>query len=186
MFGLKINRYAEVMLAKSKIIPWIINPDANCDLLETADFLRTMQNKRFLSFAWDGDEANGHILVDRSGRGQVVETGRAPVFSPSRNRLASIEISESGFGALNAFLVMQVQASGVRQLARIEDIPLHADWRIDSWAGENCINLSAVPQSRVPTNWNDLPRARRDRYVARAGAAGWTLLPAQGRGCPAA
>ncbi len=111
---------------------------------------------------------------------------RRQSFSPSRGRLAAIEISESGFGSLNAFLVMQVEATGLRQLAKLEDIPLHVDWRIDSWAGENCINLSAVPQSRVPENWNDLPKARRDRYVARPGAKGWTLVPAQGRGCPAA
>ena len=158
----------------------------NSASMEQVSLFRLSTDKRFLGFDWSGYEAGGYMLVDRSGRGQAIDTGAAPTFSPSRNRLAAIEISESGFGSLNAFLVMQVEATGLRQLAKLEDIPVHVDWRIDSWAGENCINLSAVPQNRVPENWNDLPKTRRDRYVARPGARGWTLAPAQGRGCPAA
>ncbi len=154
--------------------------------MEGADLFRLSRDGRFFSFRWSGNEAGGHMLVDRTGRGQAIDVGAAPVFSPSRQRIASVEISESMFGSLNGFLVLQVLPSGLRQLAKLENIPIHADWRIDSWAGENCINLSAVPQSRVPENWSDMPKARRDRYVARPGAKGWTLVPAQGRGCPAA
>ena len=158
----------------------------NSASMEQTSLFRLSPGKRFLGFAWSGNEAGGYMLVDRSGRGQAIDTGAVPVFSPSRNRLAAIEISESGFGSLNAFLVMQVAPGGLRQLAKLENIPIHVDWRIDNWAGENCINLSAVPQNCLPENWNDLPKTRRDRYVARPGARGWTLVPAQGRGCPAA
>jgi hypothetical protein len=51
---------------------------------------------RFFSFRWFADEAGGFILVDRAGRGQHIDTGDRPVFSPTHQKFAAIEISESG------------------------------------------------------------------------------------------
>ena len=152
--------------------------------MEVTDGFRLSRDGRFFHFAWHGNEAGGYIMVDRSGRGQSADIGAIPTFSPSRARFAAIEISESGFGSLNAFLVMAVDTTGMRQIAKLEEIPMLADWRIHDWRGENCIDLSGVRQQDVPDNWNDLPKARRVRYVARSGARGWTLTPAT-NGCPA-
>lgn len=152
---------------------------------EAIEGMRLTRDGRFLHFRWSGYEAGGYIMIDRSGRGQSVDTGDIPTFSPSRARFASIEISESGFGSLNGFLVMAVDAAGMRQIAKLEEgVPMLAGWRIDNWQGENCINLSGVRQEDVPENWNDLPKARRTRYVAREGARGWTLTRSA-TGCPA-
>lgn len=152
--------------------------------MEAIDGMRLTRDERFLHFTWHGNEAGGYIMVDRTGRGQWIDTGAIPTFSPSRARFASIEISESGFGSLNGFLVMAADPVGVRQLAKLENIPMLVDWRIHDWAGESCINLSGVRQQDVPENWNDLPKARRQRYVAQPGAKGWTLTRSTS-GCPA-
>lgn len=142
-------------------------------------------DRRFFSFDWYGYEEGGHIVIDRSGRGQSVDTGAAPVFSPSRQRLAAVEYSESGFGSLNGFAVWQVAVTGLRSLTMLSEIPSLVDWRIDGWVGENCINLSGIPNSRIPPgseNWTKIPR---DRYVARPAGTSWRLTRAVGRGCPA-
>lgn len=141
-------------------------------------------DKRFLSFRWDGYEAWGHIIVDRTGNGQVTDTGVAPVYSPSRMRLAAADLSESAFGDLSAFAVWQIEPRGLRELAKIEQMPERmTDWRIDGWSGENCINLSALPFERATDSSRANARARRDRFVAMPGRAGWSVSP-RPAGCP--
>lgn len=140
---------------------------------------------RFLSFDWFGYEAGGHIVIDRSGRGQAVDTGAAPVFSPTRRQLAAIEFSESGFGSLNGFAIWQVNPVGLTRKVMIEQIPSLVDWRIDSWSGETCISLSGIPNSRIPDGVSDYSKVARDRYVARPAGATWRLTRATGQGCRA-
>ena len=153
--------------------------------IEKVDGVRLTSDKRFFHLAWYGNEAGGYYVVDRSGSGQLVDTGAIPTFSPSRQRFASIEISESGFGSLNGFLVMAVNATGMRQLAKLDNIPVLIDWRIQGWSGENCINLTGIRQEDVPQDWANLAKARRVRYFAQSGSRGWTLTRSTG-GCPAA
>jgi hypothetical protein len=152
--------------------------------VESIGALRLTRDERFLHFPWHGNEAGGYFVVDRTGQGHSVDTGAIPTFSPSRARFASIEISESGFGSLNGFLVMAVDPSGMRQLAKLTDIPMLTDWRIHEWVGESCINLSGIRQEDVPDNWANLGKASRVRYAARAGPRGWSLTPSTG-GCAA-
>lgn len=175
--GADVNHVAVATLTGSTIC-------LSTAFIETADGFRLSRDGRFFHFQWHGNEAGGYIIVDRSGKGQSADVGAIPTFSPSRARFASIEISESGFGSLNAFLVMAVDQTGMRPIARLENIPMLADWRIHDWRGEDCINLSGVRQQDVPENWNDLPKARRVRYVARSGSRGWTLTQTTS-GCPA-
>ena len=136
---------------------------------------------RFLSFDWSGYEAYGHMLVDRAGRGKSIDTGAAPVFSPSRKLLASVEQSASGFGALNAFAVWQVGPNSLSEAAMIDQLPQMEDWRIDRWSGDGCIELSAVTFENMPDDNAALKDAPRERFAARAGK-GWTLAPAGGPG----
>jgi len=133
-------------------------------------------DKRFASFDWGGYESFGHIIVDRSGRGVVADTGMPPVASPSGKLLAAADLSESGFGALNAFAMWQVEPTGLRELAKQQDVPPAADWRIERWAGEDCINLSAVAWDKVSEQAGDA----REPYRARRGNR-WTLEPGR---CP--
>jgi len=146
---------------------------------DTAENIALSPDGRFLAFDWMGYETAGHIVVDRTGKGQIIETGVAPVFSPSRALFASVEISESGFGALNAFAVWRVLPVGVRQVGQIDEaMPAMADWRIDRWSGESCIQLSALPLDAAPDS-----RIARTRFAARPKGRGWAV--ARGA-CPSA
>jgi hypothetical protein len=89
------------------------------------------------------------------------DTGVAPTFSPSRALLAAVEMSESGFGSLNAFAVWRVEAAGVREIGRVEDLPSMSDWQIDSWTGENCVSLSAAAAWRRGSQQGAAHRYRR-------------------------
>ncbi len=141
-------------------------------------------DRRFLSFDWYGYEEGGYWLIDRSGRGQSVDTGAKPVFAPSRRRMAAIEWSESGFGSLNGFAIWQVNAVGLRRTVMLTEIPPLADWRIDGWPSETCINLSGIPNSRIPEGAENYRGIARDRYVARPAGATWRITRATGQGCP--
>ena len=100
---------------------------------------------RFAAFDWDGYEAFGHVIVDRAGKGQAIDTGVPPVASPSGTLLAAADLGEAAFGALNAFAVWRTEPAGVRQVAKHEEVPAAYDWRIEHWAGEACVELSSVP-----------------------------------------
>jgi hypothetical protein len=142
------------------------------------------RDRRFLEFDWDGYEAGGHIVVDRTGKGQSIDTGVSPTSSPSGRLFAAIQQSEAAFGSLEGFGVWQVGVVGVRQLTLQEDIPRMADWRIDGWAGDACINLSGIPYERITDPGAKLSKFPRDRYVARPVGRGWVLTPST-TGCPA-
>lgn len=121
---------------------------------------------RFLSFAWQGYESFGHVVIDRSGRGQVVDTGETPRASPSGRRFAAVDLGEAGFGALNAFGVWDVRPVGLRQIAKVDAGLPSGDWRVDGWRGDGCVRLSLLPSDRFPENHADLPRAPRDPWFA--------------------
>lgn len=150
--------------------------------METIDGANVSPDGRFLAFDWAGYEAFGHIVIDRSGSGQVIETGNAPLASPSGTRLASIDLSESGFGGFNAFGVWQIEAVGLRELAKVQDGLPAGDWRMAGWSGDRCINLSLLPIERQPSEAGDLDTAARHPWFA-AESKGWTLAPGQ---CPQA
>jgi hypothetical protein len=148
--------------------------------LESVGDARLSDDGRFASFAWLGYEVFGHVIVDRSGRGQVIDTGNPPVRSPSGKRFASVDLSESGFGSLNAFAVWEIRPTGLRQIAEVTEGFPSGDWRIDGWRGERCIDLSLVPIDRQPEDYRDMDDAPRDPWSA-AEAGGWR--PAAGS-CP--
>jgi len=127
---------------------------------------------RFAAFDWDGYEAFGHVIVDRAGRGQAIDTGVPPVASPSGKLLAAADLGEAGFGALNAFAVWRIEPAGVRQVAKHEDVPPAYDWRIETWAGETCVELSSVPWDSFTAESS----GPRKRFRARDGD-GWRLEP---------
>jgi hypothetical protein len=95
----------------------------------------------------------GHVIVDRSGKGQVVDTGVPPVASPSGELLAAMDLSEVRFGALNAFAVWQDQAARVIWRQRGRGIPRRPTGGSTAGRDEACVNLSAVP-------WENSGKAR--------------------------
>jgi hypothetical protein len=92
-----------------------------------------------------GHEYNSYLLVDRNTNTEPVETGVKPVFSPSRRRFASVDISEAGFGAFEALGVWEVTDDSIRNLVKLEDILDRGyDWRLVRWASDQCIVFSTA------------------------------------------
>lgn len=127
---------------------------------------------RLLSFGWLGYEAYGHIVVDRSGEGQEIDTGKAPLSAPSGKRFAAIDMEEAGFGALNAFAVWDIEEVGLKRVGHFYEEMPSGDWRIDGWQGDTCVKLSVLPIDRQPEDWNDLEKTPRDPWHA-AQKDGW-------------
>jgi hypothetical protein len=136
---------------------------------------------RFLEFDWSGYEAFGHVLVDRAGAGGVIDTGVAPVHSPSGQRLAALDYSASGYGALNAFAVWEIGADRLTEIARIETLPDGLGWRIDRWVGERCLEISSIAWEDAPQDQAGYERAPRQRYVALLSGGTWHVR--SGRSC---
>ena len=131
---------------------------------------------RFAAFDWDGYEAFGHVIVDRAGKGQMIDTGVPPVASPAGRLLAAADLGEAGFGALNAFAVWRIEDHRVRQLAKHAEVPPAYDWRIDNWASESCVELSSVPWETFTAESS----GPREHFHARDDN-GWALEPGRCR-----
>ena len=134
--------------------------------MEMVDGMALSKDKRFLSFGWDGYEAYGHVIVDRQAGGQSLDTGEAPVWSGSGQRLAAVDLSESAFGALNGFGVWDVTPQGFKQLALVTDALPSGDWRSEGWRGERCVALSLLPSERMPEDAMAVDKAPRDPWFA--------------------
>ena len=142
---------------------------------ESVEDIALTPDERFLSFRWYGYETYGYKLVDRTGRGQVIEIGAQPFFSPTRRLVAAIDQTESEFGSLSGLAVWRVTPTAVVEVARIEDIPRLDGWRIDGWVEEECLNLSAQRAGQDPAV--DRAKALRDRFVARPYGKTWRVQP---------
>ena len=128
---------------------------------------------RFFTFDWAGYEADGHVIVDRSGTGQIIDTGGKPSVSPSRQRIAAVHQSEAAFAELEGLGIWQINAVGMQQIGLVSNIPELADWRIDSWVSEDCIDMSGIPFSRVSES---SAGAARDRYIAKPYGNAWRVV----------
>jgi hypothetical protein len=147
--------------------------------METAEDLALSVDGRFLSFGWLGYETYGHYMVDRAGKGTVIETGVAPVFSPSRRLFAAADQTESEFGSLSGLAVWRVDATGTTEIGRIAELERLDAWRVDRWVGEACIELSALPNGVDP---DEARPSQRIRFRAGLAKDGWRIARAP-RGC---
>ena len=152
---------------------------------ETIEDMALSPDGRFLSFGWYGNESSGFQLIDRAGKGQVVETGARPVPSPSGKLLAALEYSESGFGSLNGFAMWRIEPAGLREVARIAFPEGLTGWRFDGWQGEACLRVSAMRFESLPGDGSEPAESKRERHVIRPAAKGWRLAPARAAGCGA-
>ena len=155
----------------------------NIPAINKADNFALSSDGRFFSFDWYGYEEGGHIIVDRTGAGQSIDSGAEVTLSPSGHRFAAVQFSEAGFGTLEGFAVWQINPVGLRQLVKLSEIPSLVDWRIDSWGGEACVMLSGIPNERIPAGSENYSKVARDHYIARPAGATWRLTRA--RACPA-
>jgi hypothetical protein len=148
--------------------------------IEAVDDVELSEDGRFLSFDWAGYEEFGHQIVDRTGPGHVIDTGVSPVFSPSGRRFAALDYSESGYGALNALGLWDIRSAGLAELARIDELPPLAEWRIDRWAGEHCLEISAVAFEDLPETDPRTGKEPRQHFVAREVGGKWEVRRSSG------
>ena len=149
--------------------------------IDSAEDLTLTPDGRFVSFGWMGYESYGHTIVDRAGKGTVIETGVAPVFSPSRRLFAAADQTESEFGALSGLAVWRVDAAATTEIGRINELPRRNGWRVDRWVGESCIELSALPLDVDPGTARP---GQRIRFRADPIKGRWRIVQAP-RGCAA-
>lgn len=140
--------------------------------IEQIENAKVSPDKRFIAFDWMGYESFGHMIIDRAAKGQVVETGNAPLAPPTGKRFAAVDLSESAFGALNAFAVWDIESTGIREIAKFSEGLPAGDWKMGEWSGDSCVNLSVLPVARQPSDAADFERAERDAWYASA-ADGW-------------
>jgi hypothetical protein len=137
---------------------------------------RLSPDGRFLGYDWSGYEAWGHMLIDRSGTGTAIETGSRPAPSPSGQRLASIESSESGFEAFSGIMVLRADPAPLKVIDVIENLPEGlTDWRFDRWQGESCFEISAVRFEDLPATAEVTPKTPRRRFITREVNTQWRL-----------
>jgi len=101
---------------------------------------------RLLGVGISGHEYNSYLVVDRESAAKPIETGRQPVFSRNGKRFASVDVSESAFGAFEALGVWEVEDRSVRTLQSLPGAPLldaGGDWRLERWASDDCLIFSA-------------------------------------------
>lgn len=130
-----------------------------------------LREDRLLGWEWQGFEAYGYRAFDRAGKGTVIETGARPVFSPGGNRFASVEYSESGFGAISGYGVWEVRPDTIAQLggdtsifegedetARIIEPEIftgtYGEWSISGWKGETCVGIEMRDQDGSRTDFH--------------------------------
>lgn len=129
------------------------------------DQLEGFQNGRFIGFGISGNEEYGYILVDRMGRGHLIEShiGSRPSFAEDGRHFAAAEISESGFGNLNGVALWEVRPAAVRRLFYTDSVRSGFQWRAEAFRGPNCVPITAVEEGWEPT--------APDRWEAEVGNA---------------
>lgn len=148
------------------------------DNVSAASDYAISRDGRFFGFATSGHEFSGYTLVDRAGAGAVIETGVAPLFSPTRRRFAAAQMSEAAFGGLEGIGVWEASETGTTRIVTITgEAPRGSDWRVDRWGSEDCAALSMLPPGKEG--------GPRTHLQLRIGANTWasTVLPAGTAAC---
>jgi hypothetical protein len=147
---------------------------------------QTHGDGRFVAIGYDAYEAFGTMVFDRAGKGAMVDTGNPPAFSPSGRLLAGLELTMSGYGGLESFVIWNVQPDGLTELHRMAeaDTPLSEamlEFVATGWKGEDCLDIAAFASDDLEAAEWERAKARRTPFHAARGN-GWRIT----RGtCPA-
>jgi hypothetical protein len=158
-------------------VSWLYNLGENA---------QTYADGRFVAIGYDGYEAFGTLLFDRAGGGTVVDTGNPPTFSPSGRLMAGLELTVSGFGGLEGFVIWQVGPEGLTEIHRMAGDALPMDGAIievaaTGWSGETCLDIGAFASEDLEAADWDKAKARRTPFHA-AQENGWRITAGS---CPA-
>lgn len=119
-----------------------------------------LAGERFLGWQWFGYEAFGYFVADRQDAGSIMDVGARPHFSPSGAKMASLQISDAGWGGMEGFAVWQVTPAGIDPLSMQVSVgdtqhpqvflDNFGQWSFAGWHGEDCIDLSVDPYETSP------------------------------------
>lgn len=141
---------------------------------DVSDFA-LLREGRFLGMALIGYEADGYLMVDRTGSGDAaaIETGAMPTFSPDGRFFASARITPAGFNNLEGIGLWEVLPGRTAQRFFTDSAIEGNDWRIDGWPRPDCVAMSAVAIDWHPAQGEDeeaaLLRAPRRHYGIELG-----------------
>ncbi|HWT11613.1 MAG TPA: hypothetical protein VN231_02570 [Allosphingosinicella sp.] len=118
---------------------------------------------RFFGFSFLGYEHFGFILVDRAAEAAeaVIATGEAPAFSSDGRYFAAAQITEGGFGNLEAVAVWEVLPGRSVRRFLTDSLPRAFDWRVDGWPRPDCAAVSAIDIAWEPPDGVDHAEAMR-------------------------
>ncbi len=108
------------------------------------------KDQRFIGFDILGFEYHGHVVIDRSGKGQEIATGERPIFSPDKSKFAFAQLSDSGWGNFEGVAIWSVDSNKSTKLISIENdensqpLPYGIDWKVDRWSSEDAVALSMI------------------------------------------
>ncbi len=148
---------------------------------------QTFADGRFVALGYDAYEAFGTMVFDRAGAGPVLDTGNAPAFSPSGRLMAGLELTVSGYGGLENFVIWQVEPKALTEVHRLPaDHDLFSrfesiqDFQITGWQGEDCVNIHAFADDDLRAVEWDRAKAKRTPFFA-ARTDNWKITPGS---CP--
>lgn len=115
-----------------------------------ADKFWISTDQRFIGFDITGFEYHGHVVIDRSGAGQEIATGKRPIFSPDKSKFAFAQLSDSGWGNFEGVSIWSVDSDKSTRLISIENdentqsLPFGIDWKVDRWSSDDLVELSMI------------------------------------------
>jgi len=107
---------------------------------------RLYESGRFLGMRLSGYEVAGYLLVDRAAHGNVIETGREPLFSNDGHWFAVAGITDADQGNFEGIGLWEVGPTSSTRRFFTNAVPLSSDWRMDRWIG-SCVAFSAFTSS---------------------------------------
>ncbi|GGB63411.1 hypothetical protein GCM10011316_39080 [Roseibium aquae] len=146
------------------------------------------RSDRFLGYAWVGADAYGYRVFDRAGSGGMVDTGLRPAFSDGGRRMAGLNASDAGAGALEGFAIWDIGATGLADIhfAGSHDVGFSAvpivDPRVERFMGQDCVLVTAFLQSEIEAANFDPDRVERRSLIARD-AENWIIREGQPDEC---
>jgi hypothetical protein len=141
---------------------------------------------RFIGFDYYGYETHGHIVIDRKGDGQEINTGARPVFSPDKKHFAFAQLTDSGWGNFEGISIWAVNEKGsAAQITYGGDgesagsVPYGFDWKVDNWVDNSNVKLSMIHPDEFVAGYEYLKavaKSPRRYYQLRHDKKTWQLL----------
>jgi hypothetical protein len=140
---------------------------------------------RFIGFDYYGHETHGHIMIDRKGDGQEINTGARPIFSPDKKHFAFAQLSDSGWGNFEGVAVWTVNADNSTKSISVENnedeqlLPYGIDWKVDHWIDNTNVRLSMIHADEfVPDDdyAKGVAKSPRRSYQFRQAKQTWQFL----------